>query len=100
VANKSAVAHNSFIYYIGADKMLLDASEEYAVMEQVIDGDSDGDFKNLQDFRVKEYHGDEDALKALIEFEDKKLTGGMLIQAQKDVIFTALKAYLSTQLPI
>jgi uncharacterized protein (DUF1800 family) len=91
VATKSAQTHNIPIYYIGADKMLLDASEEYHVMEQVIDGDSDGDFKNLQDFREEDYHGDEDALKALIEFEDKKLTGGMLTQEQKDTIFKALK---------
>jgi hypothetical protein len=91
VANKSAITNNIPIFYIGADKMLLDASEEYAVMENIIDGDNDGDFKNLQDFRDQEYHGDEDALKALIEFEDKKLTGGMLTQEQKDVIFNALK---------
>ena len=79
------------LYYIGSDKMLLDATEEYNVLEMVIDGDTDGDFTNLQDYRVTEYHGDEQALKALISFENQKLTGGFLTQEQEDIIFNALK---------
>ena len=78
------------IYYIGADKMLLDAQDEYNVLEMVIDGDRDGDFENLQDYRVEAYHDDEKALRALIAFENEKLTGGLLTQAEMDVIYNAL----------
>ena len=85
-------AHNIPVYYVGADKMLLDAQEEYNVMEMVIDGDTDGDFTNLQDNREKDYHDDEKALRALIEYENNKLTGGLLSQEEMDVIYEALQA--------
>ena len=89
--NKAPAVGNIPLYYVGANKMLLDASEEYNVLEMVIDGDSDGDFKNLQDFRENNYTDDEKALKTLIEFEDKKLTGGVLTQEEKDAIYNNLK---------
>ena len=88
---KAPMVGNIPIYYIGSDKMLLDASDEYNVLEMVIDGDRDGDFKNLQDHREEDYHGDEDALRALIEFENNKLTGGLLSQEEMDVIFNTFK---------
>jgi hypothetical protein len=79
------------IYYIGSDKMLLDASDEYNVMEMLIDGDTDGDFANLQDYREENYHDDEKALLALIAFENDKLTGGLLSQEEMDTLYNALK---------
>lgn len=82
------------LYYVGADKMLIDAQEEYNVMEMVIDGNTNGDFANLQDYREKDYHDDEKALLALIKFENNKLTGGMLSQAEMNVLYNALKAKL------
>ena len=85
-------AHNIPIYYIGSDKMLLDAQEEYNVMEHIIDGDTDGDFANLQDWREKDYHDDEKALQALIAFENNKLTGGLMPQEECDTLYNALKS--------
>jgi len=94
VIEKAPMTTNIPVYYIGRDKLLLDASSEYAVLEQVIDGDSDGDFEKLQDWRDKEYTDDEKALKALISFENNKLTGGMLSKEQESVIYEALKGKL------
>ena len=79
------------VYYIGADKLLLNTQEEYDLMEMIIDGNINGDFINLQDYRQSDYHDDEKALKALIEFENNKLTGGLLSKEQMDVIYEALK---------
>ena len=83
-------SENKPVYYIGADKMLLDTQDEYNVLEMVIDGDTDGDFEKLQDWREEDYHDDEKALRALIEFENDKLTGGLLTQAEMDAIYNAL----------
>lgn len=88
---KAPMVNNVPVYYVGRDKFLLDASAEYAVLEQVIDGDSDGDFEKLQDYRETEYTDDEKALEALIAYENKKLTGGMLTKEQESVIYNALK---------
>jgi uncharacterized protein (DUF1800 family) len=85
------VIKNIPIYYVGSDKMLLDAQEEYDVLEMVIDGDTNGDYTNLKDNAVKDYHDDEKALRALIEFEDMKLTGGKLTKEQKDILYDNLK---------
>ncbi len=89
--NKAPSVGNIPVYYVGANKMLLNAKEEYDVLEMVIDGDTNGDFKNLRDFRESDYSDDEKALKALIDFEDKKLTGGILSQEEKDAIYNNLK---------
>jgi len=78
------------IYYIGADKMLLDVSEELCVMEKVIDGDCNGDFEKLQDFRESDYHDDEKALEALISHLNQKLTGGHLSLAEEKIIYNEL----------
>jgi len=79
------------VYYVGADKMLLNADDELDVMEMVIDGDTDGDFKNLQHFQEKDYTDDEKAVDALVEHLNKKLTGGLLSKEQVDVIANNLK---------
>jgi len=92
VANHAPSVHNIPVYYVGADKMLLDAQEEYDVLEKVIDGDTDGDFANLQDFRETDYHGDEKALKALISFENMKLTAGALSAEEELIIYESLKS--------
>ena len=84
-------SNNIPLYYVGSDKMLLDLQDAYDVMEKIIDGDTDGDFEKLQDFRVKEYEDDEKALKALIDYEDLKLTGGSLTTEEKEAVFNALK---------
>jgi len=79
------------IYYIGANKMLLDTTKELNVMEKIIDGDSNGDFANLQDFREKNYHDDEKSIKALLEHLNRKLTGGQLSTKQMNVLYENLK---------
>jgi len=82
--------YNSF-YYIGADKMFLDASDELDVMEMVIDGDTNGDFINLQDYRNDEYTDDEKAVDALVQHLNQKLTGGLLSAEQTAIIADNLK---------
>jgi uncharacterized protein (DUF1800 family) len=78
------------VYYIGADKMLLDVSEELCVMEEVIDGDCNGDFKNLQHYAESDYHDDEKALEVLISHLNQKLTGGLLSLAEEKIIYNEL----------
>ena len=78
--DKAPYVGNIPLYYVGANKMLLDAHEEYEVLEMAIDGDTDGDFAHIENTDEKK------ALKALIDFEDKKLTGGALTRAEKDAI--------------
>ena len=78
--DKAPYVGNIPLYYVGASKMLLDAHEEYDVLEMAIDGDTNGDFKNIENADEKK------ALKALIDFEDKKLTGGALTRVEKDAI--------------
>jgi hypothetical protein len=91
ITTHSPSMHNIPIFYVGSNKMLLNAQDEYDILEMVIDGDKDGDFKNLKDYREKDYHDDEKALKALIEFEDIKLTGGLLSDDEKKIIYDSLK---------
>ncbi len=79
------------VYYVGANKMLLDTVDELNVMEEVIDGDSNGDFINLQDYRESEYDDDEKAIKALLEHLNKKLTGNQLSEQQMEVLYANLK---------
>ncbi|MCK4442811.1 MAG: hypothetical protein KAU90_12455, partial [Sulfurovaceae bacterium] len=81
------------LYYVYADKMLLDITEELNVMEMVIDGDTNGDFKNLQDFRVEEYTDDEKAVVALVEHLNQKLTGGTLTKEETDIIANNIKKH-------
>ena len=80
--------NNVPVYYVGADRLLIDAQDEYNVMEKVIDGDTNGDFKNLVG---GDYDGDENATWALINFVDKKFLGGMLSEKEKKAIFEPLK---------
>ena len=84
--DKAPYVGNIPLYYVGANKMLLDASEEYNVLEMAIDGDTDGDFKNIENT------DEEKMLKALIDFEDKKLTGGLLSEEEKEAIYKNLLA--------
>jgi hypothetical protein len=79
------------IYYIGANKMLLDTTEELNIMEEIIDGDHNGDFINLQDFREDSYHDDEKSVKALLEHLNKKLTGNQLTSQQMSILYENLK---------
>ena len=78
------------IYYFGADKMFLDVSDELCVMEQVIDGDCDGDFENLQHYGESDYKDDEKVLKVLISYLNVKLTGGLLTSEEEDIIYNEL----------
>ena len=79
------------IYYVGANKMLLDVSAELEVMEKVIDGDTNGDFVNLKHFRVTDYTDDEKAVDTLVKYLNQKLTGGLLTQQQESSIADNLK---------
>ncbi len=78
-------------YYVGANKFLLDASEELNIMEKVIDGDTNGDFINLKDYRDKEYKDDEKAVDALVHHLNLKLTGGLINQKRESIIANGLK---------
>jgi len=77
------------VYYIGANKMLLDVTEELDVMERTIDGDSDGDFASLTHENNNEVVPK--AIKALIHHLNQKLTGGRMSQEQEDAIYNILK---------
>jgi len=79
------------LYYIGADKLIIDAKDEYELTEMVIDGDSDGDYEHLGEKNEDGYTDGKEALRALIDFEDKKLTGGMLSQEEKNILYEKLK---------
>ncbi|MCK4441076.1 MAG: DUF1800 family protein, partial [Sulfurovaceae bacterium] len=79
------------VYYVGAEKLLIDTSEELDVMEKVIDGDTNGDFKNLQDFRDSDYTDDEKAVDTLVGHLNQKLTGGLLTTKQTNMIANELK---------
>ncbi len=89
-ANDAPVRRYTPVYYVGADKMLLDTSEELCVMEMVIDGDCNNDFKNLKDYR-ENYNDDEKAIKALVSHLNKKLTGGLLTADEELTIYNSLK---------
>ena len=79
------------LYYVGSDKFYFNLKEDYNFLEQGIDGDSDGDFKELKDSWQK---GDIDkinkAVRDYIDFVDNKLTGGLLTKDEKDVIYQEL----------
>ena len=76
-------------YYVGSDRLLIDAKDEYNVIEKVIDGDTNGDFKNLKS--GGDYDGDANATWALINFVDKKFLGGILSEEEKKAIYEPLK---------
>ncbi len=78
-------------YYVGADKFLLDVTEELNVMEEVIDGDTNGDFANLKDHQVQEYTDDEKAVEALVHHLNLKLTAGALSQEREAIITNGVK---------
>jgi len=77
----------SKLYYLRRAKMLLDTTEELNVMELAIDGDSDGDFKNINSDNRTSPEG----VYALIEHLNNKLTGGRLTKEQFDAIYNNLK---------
>jgi hypothetical protein len=75
------------LWYIRKTKLLLDTTEELQVMEMEIDGDSDGDFKNI----TKENKTSPKAVEALIKHLDMKLTGGRMNSLQFNAIYNNLK---------
>jgi len=77
--------------FVGANKMLLDVSDELNVMEMVIDGDTDGDFKSLKHFKDREYTDDEKAVDAVVKHLNQKLTGGLLTAQETSIIADSLK---------
>jgi len=81
------------IYYIWIDKMLLNTDDILNVMEKIVDGDTDGDFKNIVDYRGKDgnYSVVQKGLKGVIEYVDYKLTGGVLTKKEKESIYDSLK---------
>ena len=81
--------NNIPVFYVGADKFVIDAKDEYNAIEKVIDGDTNGDFKNLKS--GGDYHGDENATWALINFVDKKFLGGMLSEKEKKAVYESIK---------
>ncbi len=86
-------------YYAGQEKFLLDCSEEYAVVENALEGSVDGNFQSFNGVnRESDTSADSDgvtnrdrALKALIEHLDVKLTGAKLTEVQKNTIFEGYK---------
>ena len=88
---KAYEARNGRLFRIGQDKFLLDAHEEYDVLEKAIDGDSNGDFAHLPDFRQSDGRIEEKALRALVDFVDNKFNGGILTNEQKDILINSLK---------
>jgi len=77
----------SKLWYVRRAKLLLDTTEELAVMEMVIDGDTNGDFINI----TENNQTAPDAVKALIEHLDIKLTGGRMSSKAFDAIYNNLK---------
>ena len=83
---------------IGANRFLLDASEEYDVLEKALEGSVDGVFNPFHSVTRVDDPVDKNgltardrALKALITHLDKKLTGGRLPTAEKDILFDYYK---------
>jgi uncharacterized protein (DUF1800 family) len=76
------------LYYIGSNKFTLDLQEDYDFLEMRIDGNKDGDFKELKDTHQK---GDiakiNGAVREYIDFVDNKLTGGLLTQKEKATMY-------------
>jgi len=75
------------LWYLPKAKFLLDTTEELEVMEMVIDGDTDGDFKNI----TKEHKTSPEAVEAVIKYLDMKLTGGRMNDEQFNAIYNNLK---------
>ena len=77
----------------GEEKYLIDAREEFDAFEMALDGDTNGDFANIpiHNYDTEQIRKGNIAIKALIEFADKKFTGGLLSQAQKDALYNNLK---------
>ncbi len=90
-ANDAPSRGYSSFYYVGADKFLLDASEELNVMEEVIDGDTNGDFVNLKHYGETSYTDDEKAVDVLVHHLNLKLTAGEMSQAREAIIANKLK---------
>ncbi len=79
------------IYYVGANKYTIDLNDDYNFLENKIDGDSDGDFKNLKD----SYQGGDQkmikrAVKSYIDYADLKITGGLLTSDEKELLYEAI----------
>ncbi len=73
----------------GIDFFYLDLSNYYHAFEKALDGKVDNNFQNLKD-KTKVNN----AIKALIDYSDKQLLGGVLPKDYKDKLF----AYLKTQM--
>jgi hypothetical protein len=92
-------ANFNTVFYIGADKVLLDCEEEYNLMEKELEGTVDGIFNSFSGLnRVQDTTADEDgvtnrdrAVLALIEHLDVKLTGGLLTSETKETLFEGYK---------
>ena len=74
-----------------SERFLIDAKEEFECFEKALEGDTDGDFKNVPLHRSDDNEKANRAIRALIDFEDMKLTGGMLSKAQKAALYDNLK---------
>ena len=91
IIQKAPAKHNIPIYYIGADKYYFDLKQDYDFLEKGIDGDTDGDFSELKDAYQK---GDiakiNQSVKDYIDYVDNKLTGGLLDDDEKEIIYLEL----------
>jgi hypothetical protein len=93
------VRKSNLFHSKGADKFLLDCKDEYAVMEEVLEGRSNGTFKSFNRVRraddsTVDSNGETDrdrALKALITELDNKLLAGTLEAEKKDLLFESYK---------
>jgi hypothetical protein len=93
------VRKSNLFYYQGADKFLLDCKDEYTVMEEVIEGSSDGNFNSFNSVgRANDSTANAEgetsrdrALKALIVELDNKLLAGTLGAEKKDLLFESYK---------
>ncbi len=93
---------SNLFYYSGSNKFLLDCKDEYAVMEEAIEGSSDGNFESFNsvgrsDDSTADANGETDrdrALNALIVALDNKLLAGTLGADKKDLLFESYKEWL------
>jgi len=70
--------------YTWLDKYYFDMTDEFELLESYIDSDTDGDFEKLEDCRDNNHSN---AVKALIEYENVKLTGGMMSEEEKEMVY-------------
>lgn len=89
--NYDAFLDDRRIYRDGEEKFLIDAKEEYEVFEQVLDGDTNGDFVNMPERSRDDQTQANKALRALIDCADEKFTGGLLSDEQKEALYNNLK---------